>query len=165
MLFRSKSGRKAVISLKLNNLVDDSIIRQLYAASQAGVKIRMIVRGMCALKPGIKGLSENISIISIVDRFLEHPRCLVFHNGGDPEVYLSSADWMTRNLDYRLEVGVPILDAKLKKRVIDILEIQFSDRCKARVIDEQQSNSYVKRGNKKKVRSQMAVYDYLKKLK
>ncbi len=161
----AKSGRKAIISLKLNNLVDDSIIRQLYAASQAGVKIRMIVRGMCSLKPGIEGVSDNISIISIVDRFLEHPRCLVFHNGGDPEVYLSSADWMTRNLDYRLEVGVPILDAKLKKRVIDILEIQFSDRCKARVIDEQQSNSYVKRGNKKKVRSQMAVYDYLKKLK
>jgi len=159
----ANAGKPAAITLKLNNLVDDSIVKLLYRASQAGVKIRMIVRGMCSLQPGIEGLSENISIISIVDRFLEHPRCLVFHNGGDPEVYISSADWMTRNLDYRLEVGVPVLDPKLKKQMMDILEIQFTDRCKARVIDAEQSNAYVRRGNKKKVRSQLAIYDYLKK--
>ncbi len=159
----AKAGRQAAITLKLNNLVDESIVKLLYQASQAGVKIRMIVRGMCSLKPGIEGLSENISIISIVDRFLEHPRCLVFHNGGNTEVYISSADWMTRNLDYRLEVGLPILDPKLKKQVIDILEIQFTDRSKARVIDAEQSNAYVKRGNKKKIRSQIAIYHYLKK--
>lgn len=159
----AREGKPAAISLKLNNLVDENIVKLLYQASQTGVKIRMIVRGMCSLEPGIEGLSENISIISIVDRFLEHPRCLVFHNGGDLEVYISSADWMTRNLDYRLEVGVPILDPKLKKQVMDILEIQFTDRCKARVIDTEQSNAYVKRGNRKKVRSQVAIYDYLKK--
>ncbi|WP_461481351.1 polyphosphate kinase 1 [Porticoccus sp.] len=159
----ARAGKPAAMTLKLNNLVDESIVKLLYQASQAGVKIRMIVRGMCSLQPGLEGLSENISIISIVDRFLEHPRCLVFHNGGNPEVYISSADWMTRNLDYRLEVGVPILDPKLKKQVIDILEIQFTDRCKARVIDAEQSNVYVKRGNKKKIRSQIAIYHYLKK--
>ncbi|WP_461520426.1 polyphosphate kinase 1 [Porticoccus sp.] len=159
----AKAGKQAAITLKLNNLVDENIVKLLYQASQAGVKIRMIVRGMCSLKPGVEGLSENISIISIVDRFLEHPRCLVFHNGGNTEVYISSADWMTRNLDYRLEVGVPILDPKLKKQVIDILEIQFTDRSKARVIDAEQSNAYVKRGNKKKIRSQSAIYHYLKK--
>lgn len=160
----AKEGKPAAITLKLNNLVDENIVRLLYQASQAGVKIRIIVRGMCALKPGIEGISENITVISIVDRFLEHPRCMVFHNGGDPKVYISSADWMTRNLDYRLEVGVPVLDPKLKKQVMDILEIQFTDRCKARVIDAEQNNAYVKRGNRKKVRSQMAIYDYLKKL-
>ena len=123
--------------------------------------IRLIIRGMCCLTPGIKGLSENITVISIVDCYLEHPRVSVFHNNGDPEVYISSADLMQRNLDYRVEVGCPIYDSALKKKIIDILEIQFSDRAKARLINAEQSNPYVKRGNRKKIRSQVEIRNYL----
>ncbi|MBT1062741.1 polyphosphate kinase 1 [Bowmanella sp. Y26] len=160
----AKEGLKAQILLKVNNLVDIPLIDDLYRASQAGVKIRAIVRGMCSLVPGVKGLSENISIISVVDRFLEHPRVMVFENGGDQKVFISSADWMTRNMDNRIEVGCPILDPVLKKRVLDILLIQFRDTIKARVIDQEQTNKYVRRGNRKKLRSQVEIYDYLKAL-
>ncbi|WP_102795842.1 polyphosphate kinase 1 [Bowmanella denitrificans] len=159
-----KEGHKAQILLKVNNLVDIPLIDDLYRASQAGVKIRAIVRGMCSLVPGVKGLSENISIISVVDRFLEHPRVMVFENAGDQKVFISSADWMTRNMDNRIEVGCPILDPVLKKRVLDILHIQFKDTIKARVIDQEQTNKYVRRGNRKKLRSQVEIYDYLKAL-
>ncbi|WP_100656021.1 polyphosphate kinase 1 [Alteromonas flava] len=154
-------GAKGAITFKINNLVDKELIDDLYRASQAGVKIKGIVRGMCSLIPGKKGLSENIQIISIVDRFLEHPRVMVFENAGDKKVFISSADWMTRNMDNRIEVGCPIYDPELIKQLIDILEIQFKDTLKARVIDEQQQNHYVKRGNRKKLRSQMEIYDYL----
>ncbi|UAA37987.1 polyphosphate kinase 1 [Paraneptunicella aestuarii] len=157
-------GKKGRIRLKINNLVDKELIDDLYKASQAGIKIKAIVRGMCSLIPGIKGISENISIISIVDRFLEHPRVAVFDNGGEPKVFISSADWMTRNMDNRIEVGCPIYDEELKKRIIDIMEIQFKDTTKARVIDQTQSNKYVPRGNRKKIRSQIEIYDYLKDL-
>lgn len=160
----AKEGLKAQILLKVNNLVDIPLIDDLYRASQAGVKIRAIVRGMCSLVPGVKDLSENISIISVVDRFLEHPRVMVFENGGDHKVFISSADWMTRNMDNRIEVGCPILDPVLKKRVLDILQIQFRDTIKARVIDQEQTNKYVRRGNRKKLRSQVEIYDYLKAL-
>ena len=158
----AKSGLPARITLKINNLVDKGMVSRLYAASQAGVKIRMIIRGMCSLVPGLPGISDNIEVISIVDRYLEHPRVMVFHNNGQPKVYISSADWMTRNLDFRIEVGVPIYDEKLRQRILDILELQFSDTTKARYIDAEQSNRYVPRGNRKKVRSQIAIYDYLK---
>ncbi|MFN3163353.1 MAG: hypothetical protein ACE37N_07695 [Pseudohongiellaceae bacterium] len=124
-------GQLAQITLKLNNLVDAEIIDELYKASQAGVKIRAIIRGMCSLKPGVKGLSENIQIISIVDRFLEHPRVLLFENGGDQRMYISSADWMMRNMDNRVEVGCPILDKKLIGRITRILDIQFEDTLKS----------------------------------
>ncbi len=112
--------------------------------------------------PGIEGISENIKIISIVDRFLEHPRVFIAHNNGDPIVYISSADWMTRNIDYRIEVAAPIRDPLLKQRIIDIINLHFIDTVKARYIDKEMSNQYVPRGNRKKVRSQMAIYDYLK---
>jgi len=157
-------GLPAGITLKVNNLVDPEIIDDLYRASQAGVAIRAIVRGMCSLNAGVKGLSENISIISIVDRFLEHPRVMVFKNAGNPKVFISSADWMSRNMDNRIEVGCPIYDDDLKQRIIDILEIQLQDTMKARVIDPEQSNKYVRRGNRKKRRSQVEIYDYLKEL-
>ncbi len=124
----------------------------------------MIVRGMCSLRPGIKGLSENIHVISIVDRFLEHPRVMYFYNNGNPKMFISSADWMTRNLDYRIEVGTPILSPELKERIFDILNIQFQDTMKARIIDSDSKNEYVKRGKKKKIRSQIAIYDYLSKV-
>ncbi|EIT7023624.1 polyphosphate kinase 1 [Vibrio vulnificus] len=158
----AQAGKKAAITLKVNNLVDKGLISKLYAASSAGVKIRMIIRGMCSLVPGLEGLSDNIEIISIIDRFLEHPRVLVVHNDGEPLVYISSADWMERNIDNRIEVMSPVRDPRIKQRIIDILNIQFTDTVKARRIDKEMSNNYVERGNRKKIRSQIAIYDYLK---
>ncbi|EKO3820448.1 MULTISPECIES: polyphosphate kinase 1 [Vibrio harveyi group] len=158
----AKAGKKAALTIKVNNLVDKGIVNKLYGASNAGVKINMIIRGMCSLVPGIEGVSENIRIISIVDRFLEHPRVVITHNDGDPQVYISSADWMTRNIDHRIEVAAPVRDPRLKQRIIDITNIHFTDTVKARLIDKEMSNSYVARGNRKKVRSQVAIYDYLK---
>ncbi|MCC2618057.1 polyphosphate kinase 1 [Aestuariibacter halophilus] len=157
-------GLPAMITLKVNNLVDKELIDDLYRVSQAGVKVRAIVRGMCSLVPAIKGLSENISIISIVDRFLEHPRVMIFESAGQKKVFISSADWMTRNMDNRIEVGCPVFDEVLKQRIIDIMELQFRDTLKARVIDKDQINRYVKRGNRKKLRSQEEIYAYLKRL-
>ncbi|MEZ8100187.1 polyphosphate kinase 1 [Vibrio bivalvicida] len=158
----AKAGKKAALILKVNNLVDKGLVNKLYGASASGVEIRMIIRGMCSLVPGIEGISENIQIISIVDRFLEHPRVVIAHNDGDPQVYISSADWMTRNIDHRIEVAAPVRDERLKQRIIDIINIHFTDTVKARWIDKEMSNSYVPRGNRKKVRSQIAIYDYLK---
>lgn len=160
----AQAGHRAGITLKLNNLVDKGLVDRLYAASSAGVKIRLLVRGMCALVPGIPGVSDNISAISIVDRFLEHARVYVFDNHGDPQVFLSSADWMTRNIDYRIEVAVSLLDPLLRQRVLDLLELQFSDTVKARYLDRELSNRYVPRGNRRKVRSQRAIYDYIRAL-
>lgn len=134
----------------MNNLVDKGLINKLYGASAAGVKIRMIIRGMCSLVPGVEGVSDNIEIISIIDRFLEHPRVLVVHNDGNPQVFISSADWMERNIDHRIEVMAPIRDERLKQRIIDILNIQFIDTVKARRIDKEMSNQYVERGNRRK---------------
>tara|TARA_R110001583_G_scaffold11285_1_gene51297 strand:- start:11115 stop:13217 length:2103 start_codon:yes stop_codon:yes gene_type:complete len=158
----AKAGICSGITLKINNLVDKGIIYKLYEASMAGVKIRMIIRGMCSLVPGIERVSENIEIISIIDRFLEHPRVLICENAGDPAVYLSSADWMTRNIDKRIEVAVPVKDARLKQRIIDIVAIHFTDTLKARKIDKTMSNHYVARGNRKKISSQLAIYQHIK---
>lgn len=163
-LANAKAGQPSGITLKINNLVDRDLINRLYAAGQAGVPIQMLIRGMCALRPGVPGLSDNIQVISIIDRFLEHPRVMVFHNKGNPQLFISSADWMSRNIDGRIEVGTPIYDERLKQRILDILELQLSDTCKARVIDADQKNEYVKRGNRRKVRSQVAIYDYLKRI-
>ncbi|EKB16675.1 polyphosphate kinase 1 [Aeromonas veronii] len=163
-LSNAKAGQPSGIILKINNLVDKDLINRLYAAGQAGVPIQMIIRGMCALRPGVPGLSDNIKVISIIDRFLEHPRVMMFHNKGNPQLYISSADWMSRNIDGRIEVGTPIYDERLKQRIMDILELQLSDTCKARVIDADQQNEYVKRGNRRKIRSQVAIYDYLKRI-
>ncbi|ATI63297.1 polyphosphate kinase 1 [Edwardsiella tarda] len=160
----AQAGLGAGITLKVNNLVDKGLVDRLYAASSAGVKIRLLVRGMCSLVPGIPGVSDNISAISIVDRFLEHARVYVFDNHGDPQVFLSSADWMTRNIDYRIEVGVRLLDPQLRQRVLELLELQFSDTVKARYLDRELSNRRVPRGNRRKVRSQLAIYDYIRAL-
>jgi len=158
----AKAGKKAEILMKLNNLTDPEIIHQLYNASKAGVKIRLIIRGMCTLVPGIKDQSSNIKAISIVDRFLEHSRVLVFRNEGEHKVFISSADLMPRNLDHRVEVTCPVYDSALKKQILDILEIQWKDTSKARIIDADLSNKYVPRGNRKKVRSQIEIHEYLK---
>ena len=158
-----ENGHTGKITLKINNLVDKELVDCLYLAARSGVKIRIIVRGMCSLVPGLNNFSDDIRVISIVDRFLEHPRVMIFGNNGDEKVYISSADWMTRNLDHRVEVGVPIYDEKLKQLIVDVLELQFKDRTKARIIDSEQKNHYVRRGNRKKIRSQIAIYDHLKK--
>lgn len=160
----ANEGLKAEIILKLNNIDDTLLIDDLYRASRAGVKIKAIVRGMCSLVPGIKGMSENISVISVVDRFLEHPRVMVFESAGEQKMFISSADWMTRNMDYRIEVGCPIYDKDLKVRIMDILNLQLRDTIKARIIDQTQNNQYVARGNRKKLRSQTEIYRYLKAL-
>ncbi len=154
-------GKPAKIILKMNSLADEDMIAKLYEAGKAGVKIKMIVRGMCCLVPGVKGLSENIEVISIVDKFLEHARVWIFQNGGDEKIYLSSADFMTRNLDQRLEVGFPILDARVKKEIKTIISIQLKDNTKARIINILNDNRYKKRGLKE-YRAQNDIYNYLK---
>jgi polyphosphate kinase len=160
----AKAGKKASIFLKMNSLVDEEMITELYAASQVGVKVRIIVRGICALKPGIPGMSENIEIISIVDKFLEHSRVSIFKNGGNELYFISSADWMVRNLDTRIEVVCPIYSQKIQKSLLDMLEIQWTDNVKARIVDAEQSNTYrVPVPGAKKVRAQTAIYDYLSK--
>lgn len=160
----AKSGKPSGIYLKLNAITDKEMINKLYEASTAGVKIRLIIRGMCILKPQIPNLSENIFVTSIVDRFLEHARVYIFENNGVKDTYISSADWMPRNIDNRVEVGVKILDTGIKKIIRDIFTIQSNDNVKARIIDQDLKNNYVQRGNKKKIRSQIAIYDYLNRL-
>lgn len=155
-------GRPAQVMLKVNNLVDEAIIEHLYDASAQGVQIRIIVRGMCALMPEVKGLSERIEVISIVDRFLEHPRVFHFGVGEREKLFISSADLMTRNLDERVEVTCPILEPHLKQQIKAVLDLQWRDNMKARIIDATQENAYRKRGNKKKLRSQVAIYDYFR---
>ncbi|WP_242087329.1 polyphosphate kinase 1 [Aestuariivivens sediminis] len=150
------------IRLKLNSISSYVMVDKLYEASRAGVKIQMIVRGLCCLVPGIKGMSENIEVISVVDKFLEHSRLYIFGNGGDPKIYISSADWMTRNIDNRVEVSCPIYDEDIKQEIIDHFNISWSDNVKARVLDASQNNKY-KVDDKKRVRSQFALYDYYRK--
>ena len=157
-----QQGIKAGITLKINNLVDKQLIDKLYEASSRGVKIKLLVRGMCALVPGIAGVSDNIRVFSIVDRFLEHPRVMLFENGGDPKLFITSADWMKRNIDNRVEVGVPVYAPELKQMLIDLLHIQLTDNTKSRIINQEQSNPYRRRKNKRKVRSQVDIYQYLK---
>ncbi len=157
----AKDNKKAEIVLKLNNLVDSGLINKLYAASKARVKINIIVRGMCSLIPGIKGKSDNIKIISIVDRFLEHPRVMLFHSQGEQQLFITSGDWMERNIDHRVEVACPIYDQTLKQRIIDILNLHFQDNVKARIINQNQDNHYVDAASQAPVRSQIAIYDYL----
>ena len=157
----AKQGIASEITLKLNNLVDDTFIKKLYQASNAGVKVTLIIRGICALVTGVVGQSENISAISIVDRYLEHARVSIFSNNGEQRVYISSADWMTRNIERRIEVGCPIYCPKVQRTIIDIINIQLADNCKARILDTDQANGYLKDKNDKPFRSQMVIYDYL----
>ncbi len=158
----AQAGKPAYIILKINNLVDRAIINKLYKASQAGVKIKLIVRGICSLVCGVKGISENIKGVSIVDKYLEHMRIFLFANGGEEKYYLSSADWMTRNLDHRCEVAVHVRDKNVQKTLKNILQIQLSGNTKARILDETLSNKYKKpRANEVQIRAQDEVYNYL----
>ena len=156
------AGKKAFIYLKLNNLTDREIIDYLYEAGNAGVTVRLIIRGMISLVPGLKNISENIKGIGIVDRFLEHTRFMIFCNGGNEECYISSADLMTRNIEHRIEVTCPVFDKSIKNEMKQIFELQWSDNVKARKLDASLSNEFVKSG-KKPVRSQTEVYNFLKK--
>ena len=155
----AKNGKHSYIKLKMNSISSYKMIDKLYEASRAGVKIQMIVRGLCCLVPGIKGMSENIEIISIIDKFLEHTRLYIFSNNNDPKMYISSADWMTRNIDNRVEVSCPIYDEDIKKELQDLYDICWCDNVKARTINETQDNAY-RKNNKPKVRSQFDTYKY-----
>ncbi len=157
------AGKEAYMLIKLNSLVDRAIINRLYEASQAGVKIKMIVRGICSLVPGIAGLSENIEILSIVDKYLEHSRIFIFCNGGDEKYYISSADWMIRNLDNRVEVALPIYDKRIQQELKNYLEIQFKDNVKTRMINEKQDNPYRRVSSDRTHRAQEDIYEFLKK--
>jgi polyphosphate kinase len=159
----AKAGKNAYINLKLNNITDIDIINHLYEASKAGVKVRMIVRGMISLVPGMKDISENIKGIGIVDRFLEHTRFMIFSNGGNEECYISSADLMTRNIEHRIEVTCPVFDKGIKNEMKEIFEIQWGDNVKARKLDATLSNTFVKPG-KILNQSQVEVYKYIRKL-
>ncbi|RKS53115.1 polyphosphate kinase [Gillisia mitskevichiae] len=159
----AKEGKKASIIAKMNSLEDEEMIELLYKASNAGVKIRLLIRGFTSLIPGIKGMSENIYITSIIDRFLEHGRIYLFENGGDEQIFFGSADWMSRNLDRRIEVITPIFDEDIAQEFKDILHIQLSDNVKARIQDKEESNTYVERkAGEKAIRSQYEIYEYLK---
>lgn len=158
----AKEGRQAYMVLKMNSLADEDMIAKLYQASNAGVKIELIVRGMCCLVPGVKDYSENITVISIVDKYLEHARVLIFCNGGNELIYLTSADYMTRNIDNRVEVGFPIYDPDLKKEIREIIDIQLMDNTKAREINASNNNRYHKTDSDTPNRSQIDIYNYLK---
>ena len=159
----AKAGKKAYIYLKLNNLTDAKIIECLYKASNSGVIIRLIIRGMLSLIPGVKDVSENIKAIGIVDRFLEHSRFMIFCHGGDEKVYITSADLMPTNLDYRIEVTCPIFDKSIKNNIKRIFEIQWSDNVRARIYDEKQSNQFFIDG-KQPYCSQVEVYNYINRI-
>lgn len=160
----ARNGNPAGIRLKINNLSSRKIIDKLYEASRAGVKIRLIVRGICGLIPGIEGMSENIEVISVIDKYLEHPRVYIFENGGDPKIYISSADFMVRNLDSRVEIGCPIYEEDIKNELIETFMISWNDNVKARVISGNQDNFY-RKNDLPKLRSQEEMYMYyLKKI-
>lgn len=161
----AKQGKTACISLKMNSLSDFAMIDKLYEASNAGVKIRLQVRGICSLIPGVQAMSENIEAISIVDNYLEHARVFIFCNDNNPEVYISSADFMTRNLDGRVEVTCPIYDEQIKQQLIDTFEVGWKGNVKARIHSEKLDNHYrVRKENEPVFRAQLETYNYFKNL-
>lgn len=164
-IIKVKLGKPAGIRLKMNSLSSYKMVDKLYEASRAGVKIKMVVRGICCLIPGIEGMSENIEVISIVDKFLEHSRLYIFGDDRDAKIYISSADWMTRNIENRVEVSCPIYDDDIKQELIDNFNIFWSANVKARILNDTQNNEYKKR-KRPIVRAQFAIYEYyLKKLR
>ncbi len=155
---RARSGQQSEILAKMNSLVDPKIIRELYAAGKAGVQIHLNVRGICCLLPGVPGLSDNIRVFSIVDRYLEHSRAFAFLNGGDLEVFLSSADWMPRNLDKRVELTFPVQQENLKKKIVDVLRAQMADNRKARILKPDGGYERVQPGRSDPLRVQELLY-------
>ena len=162
----AKEGRKAYIYVKCNSLTDEDMVMKLYKASKAGVRVRLIIRGACCLMPEEEGFSENIKGISIVDKYLEHARLMIFYNGGKEKMFISSADWMNRNLSRRVEVGIPILDKEIAANLKDTFSIQWKDKVKARNLNISRINQYI--GTRPfsqedlDSRSQIALYNYYK---
>ena len=157
----AKQGHPAQITVKLNSLSDQILLDHLYKAIKNGVKVNLIIRSILTLKKGTEPTKNSINAISIVDQYLEHARVLIFQNKGKEKVYISSADWMVRNLDHRIEVAVPILDFKIKKELIDIINIQLKDNKKARILNTELNNNYVPSLPKKIIKSQVEIYNYL----
>jgi polyphosphate kinase len=157
----AKQKKKAAITLKINSLSDELLIDKLTQAAIAGVEIKMVIRGICCLHTEDKKFKVNMQAISIVDEYLEHARVMIFHNNGDEKVFISSADWMVRNIDHRVEAACPILDKEIIKELKEILDIQLHDNIKARILNNDQNNLYVNPRNKKKIRSQVEIYNYL----
>jgi polyphosphate kinase len=158
----AKAGRPARILIKTNSIEDKDVIRKLYEASQAGVAVQLIVRGICCLVPGVEGLSENIEAISIVDRFLEHTRVFVFHHGGEEKMFLSSADLMQRNLNFRIETAFPVYDPDIKNEIATLLNLQLEDNVKARILDRHDRNEYRRSNSDIPVRAQLETYFHFK---
>ncbi|WP_455599281.1 polyphosphate kinase 1 [Cloacibacillus sp.] len=159
----AKKGKKAYIKAKFNSLTDPEMINLLYKASRAGVKISLIVRGACCLQPGVEGLSENISVISIIDIYLEHARMAIFCGGGEEKIFILSADWMTRNLNRRIEVSTPIYDPAIRRQLKKVFEMQWNDNVKARDMAVFGANEYVAGGEGKRCRSQLVLHEFYKK--
>jgi polyphosphate kinase len=156
-----KAGKPASIIIKVNSLSDAELILKIYEAAEAGVQIKMLVRGIFCAMIDNKKFRGNISAISIVDEYLEHARVLIFHNDGNEKVYISSADWMVRNLDHRIEAAVPVLDEAIKNELKEIIHIQLRDNVKARLLDSELQNNYVPYVGKNRIRSQIETYNYL----
>ena len=157
----ARSGKRASIMLKLNSLSDEMLINKLYEAARAGVEIELVIRGIFCMLTESKKFKEPVQAISIVDEYLEHARIMIFHNGGKEKVLISSADWMVRNIDHRVEVACPILEKGNRQELKDILQIQLKDNIKARILDNDLSNQYVNPRNTKKIRSQVETWNYL----
>jgi polyphosphate kinase len=158
----AKAGKEAWVFIKLNNLTEEGIVKKIIEAGNAGVQVRLIIRGSCVIAPDQLGVSKNIQMISVIDRFLEHSRVFIFCNKGKELYYISSADWMNRNFDHRIEVAVPIVDKKLQEELRKMLEIQWNDNTKARLISYSDPNQYRRNDLPEKVRSQTEIYKYLK---
>ena len=159
----AKAKKKASITLKVNSLSDPQLIHRLYDAADEGVELCMVIRGIYCAKFKNKKLDDNVTAISIVDEYLEHSRVMIFHHGGNEKIFISSADWMVRNLDHRIEAAIPVKDKALCAELKDILGIQLQDNVKARTLDNALINNYVSSAGKKKVRSQIETYNYLHK--
>jgi polyphosphate kinase len=160
----ARKKKKACVFVKLNTLTDQLLINKLYIAAKAGVEVKLVVRGACSALTKQKGFKDNFEALSIIDEYLEHGRVFIFHNEGEPKVFISSADWMVRNLDHRVEAACPIDDPDIKQELIDILNIQLAENVKGRILDNEQSNTYVQRKKgEPEVRSQVAIYGYLQK--
>jgi len=157
----AKKGSHAEILLKLNSLSDEALIYKLEEAAKAGVKLKIIVRGICCMPTELKKYKKKVNAISIIDEYLEHSRFVVFHQDGKEKIFLSSSDWMVRNLDHRIEAACPVYDKQILEEVKDLLNIQLSDNVKARILDNHLNNEYVNPRNTKKIRSQIETYNYL----
>ncbi|MDB5223503.1 MAG: ppk1 [Chitinophagaceae bacterium] len=157
----ARDGKHSSIILKLNSLSDEKLIMKLYDAARAGVQIKMVIRGICCMYTENKKIRKKVNAISLVDEYLEHARVLIFHHDGKEKTFISSADWMVRNLDHRIEAAVPILDKNIQKELKDIINIQLNDNVKARILNNDLDNEYVNPRNTKKVRSQIEIYNYL----